>query len=170
MNWRRLPRSLVLDRMVKAINRWDIESSRGINYRSFESIFRRELMIPIISYLLSLSDQQARCVGHPHPHHHHHHLIIIIIIITITIILNRLVGCCHTVECQLWAVWALANLTTVKIGPQRLQISLLANTIIQTSPSKDPNTAGESWQLLPAGGGRGRLPSRPGYCQQAQVI
>jgi len=57
-------RSLVLDHMVKAINRWDIESSRGINYRSFESIF-------------------------------------------------RLVGCCHTVECQLWAVWALANLTTV---------------------------------------------------------
>ena len=34
--------------MVKAINRWDIESSRGINYRSFESIFRREQIIQII--------------------------------------------------------------------------------------------------------------------------
>jgi len=58
-------RSHVLDLMVKAINRWDIESSEHhINYRSLESIF-------------------------------------------------RLVRCCHTVECQLWAMWALANLTTV---------------------------------------------------------
>jgi len=57
-------RSFVLDRMVRAINRWDISSSRNINYRSFA---------PII----------------------------------------RLVGARHTAECQLWAVWALANLTTV---------------------------------------------------------
>ena len=106
--------------MVKAINRWDIESSEHhINYRSLESIFRQER---IIQYLLSLSDQQARCVGPP-THHHHHHLILFIII-AILINLNRLVGCCHTVECQLWAVWALANLTTVKIFPQKLQISL----------------------------------------------
>merc|ERR1719209_2089938 len=63
-NIRQPERSFVLDRMVRAINRWDISSSRNINYRSFA---------PII----------------------------------------RLVGARHTAECQLWAVWALANLTTV---------------------------------------------------------
>jgi len=57
-------RSYVLSRMVRAINRWDLNSGRNINYRSFS---------PII----------------------------------------RLVGAHHTPECQLWAVWALANLTTV---------------------------------------------------------
>ena len=109
-NSRRFPRSHVLDLMVKAINRWDIESSEHhINYRSLESIFRRER---IIQYLLSLSDEQARCVGHPHHHHHYH------------INLYRLVRCCHEVECQLWAMWALANLTTVRNSPQKLQISL----------------------------------------------
>merc|ERR1712210_163673 len=33
-------RSFVLDRMVRAINRWDISSSRNINYRSFAPIIR----------------------------------------------------------------------------------------------------------------------------------
>ena len=33
-------RSFVLDRMVRAINRWDISSSRNINYRSFDPIIR----------------------------------------------------------------------------------------------------------------------------------
>ena len=30
---------------------------------------------------------------------------------------SRLVGARHTAECQLWAVWALANLTTVSLCP-----------------------------------------------------
>jgi len=57
-------RAFVLERMVNAINRWNLNSQRNINYRSFS---------PIISLL----------------------------------------GVWHTPECQLWAAWALANLTTV---------------------------------------------------------
>ena len=54
----------VLGRMVKAVERWDLNAQRSINYRSFEPILR----------LLRVS---------------------------------------HTFQCQLWSVWALANLTTV---------------------------------------------------------
>jgi len=55
-------RDHVLERLVRAVNRWDINTKRNINYRS---------LAPIIS-LLSVH---------------------------------------HTPECQLWATWALANLT-----------------------------------------------------------
>jgi len=55
-------RDHVLERLVRAVNRWDINTNRNINYRSLS---------PIIS-LLSVT---------------------------------------HTRECQLWATWALANLT-----------------------------------------------------------
>jgi len=55
-------RDHVLERLARAVNRWDIKTKRNINYRSLE---------PIIS-LLTVS---------------------------------------HTPECQLWATWALANLT-----------------------------------------------------------
>ena len=54
----------VLERMVKAIDRWELDTQRSINYRSFEPIL-------------------------------------------------RLVRVGHTFQCQHWAVWALANLTTV---------------------------------------------------------
>nr|CAD7260997.1 unnamed protein product [Timema shepardi] len=57
-------REVVLQRMVDAINRWDLRTERNINYRSFEPI----------SYLAKIY---------------------------------------HTPQCQHWAVWALANLTTV---------------------------------------------------------
>jgi len=57
-------REQVLERMVRAVNRWNLETKRNINYRSFEPIIR----------LLRIS---------------------------------------HTPECQLWAIWALANLTKV---------------------------------------------------------
>lgn len=60
-------RELVLERMVRAISRWNLETKRNINYRSFEPIIR----------LLRVS---------------------------------------HTSECQLWAIWALANLTKVDAG------------------------------------------------------
>lgn len=33
-------RAEMLSKMVKAINRWDLYSKRGINYRSFEPILR----------------------------------------------------------------------------------------------------------------------------------
>jgi len=61
-------RNFVLKRMVRAIKRWQIESKRNINYRSFE---------PII----------------------------------------RLLPAQHTPQCQLWAVWAIANLT--KVCPEK---------------------------------------------------
>ncbi|XP_023341040.1 protein zer-1 homolog [Eurytemora carolleeae] len=61
-------RDFVLARMVRAINRWQIDSARNINYRSFEPIIR---LLPIF----------------------------------------------HTPECQLWAVWAIANLT--KVSPEK---------------------------------------------------
>lgn len=57
-------RDFVLRRLVRAVSRWDLNSRRNINYRSFEPIIR----------LLSVSS---------------------------------------TPECQLWATWALANLTQV---------------------------------------------------------
>lgn len=57
-------RHLVLERVATAVERWDLQAERNINYRSFE---------PILSLL--------------HAH--------------------------HTPQCQHWAVWALANLTTV---------------------------------------------------------
>lgn len=55
-------RDHVLERLVRAVNRWDINTNRNINYRSLS---------PIIG-LLSVT---------------------------------------HTRECQLWATWAIANLT-----------------------------------------------------------
>jgi len=55
-------RDHVLERLVRAVNRWDINTERNINYRS---------LCPIIS-LLDIT---------------------------------------HTRECQLWATWAIANLT-----------------------------------------------------------
>ncbi|VEN55325.1 unnamed protein product [Callosobruchus maculatus] len=58
------PRNYVLFQMEDAINRWDLNSPRNINYRSFEPIL----------YLVKVY---------------------------------------HTPTCQYWAVWALANLTTV---------------------------------------------------------
>ncbi|CAH1997122.1 unnamed protein product [Acanthoscelides obtectus] len=58
------PRNYVLSKMIEAIERWDLNSPRNINYRSFEPIL----------YLVTVS---------------------------------------HTPACQHWAVWALANLTTV---------------------------------------------------------
>ncbi len=57
-------RRAVLDRLVRAVDRWDLERHRNINYRSFEPIL-------------------------------------------------RLVRVEHTEEVRYWAVWALANLTTV---------------------------------------------------------
>jgi Zyg-11 family protein len=56
----------VLRRLVRAVSRWDLNSKRNINYRSFEPIIR----------LLSFSS---------------------------------------TPECQLWATWALANLTQARM-------------------------------------------------------
>lgn len=58
------PREQVLQKMVMAIQSWNLKSERSINYRSFEPIL------------------QLACVR-------------------------------HTPACQLWAIWALANLTTV---------------------------------------------------------
>jgi len=55
-------REHVLERLVRAVTRWDVKARRDINYRSLS---------PIISLL----------------------------------------SCHHTPECQLWASWALANLT-----------------------------------------------------------
>jgi Zyg-11 family protein len=57
-------RQEVLDKMFAAIERWNLETERNINYRSFE---------PILG----------------------------------------LIKCYETPECQIWAVWALANLTKV---------------------------------------------------------
>ena len=57
-------RSFVLSKMVSAVNRWNLQAKRNINYRSFEPIL-------------------------------------------------RLVRVDHTPECQLWATWALANLSYV---------------------------------------------------------
>jgi Zyg-11 protein homolog len=57
-------RELVLDRLMQAVDRWDLNAERNINYRSFE---------PILG----------------------------------------LVKCYDTPACQIWAVWALANLTKV---------------------------------------------------------
>ena len=57
-------REVVLRKIVWAIRRWDLNTERNINYRSFQPIFG----------LLKVT---------------------------------------HTEECQYWAVWALANLTTV---------------------------------------------------------
>lgn len=57
-------REEVLDRMFQAIERWNLETERNINYRSFE---------PILG----------------------------------------LIKCYDTPACQIWAVWALANLTKV---------------------------------------------------------
>lgn len=54
----------VLERMMVAIERWNLTAERNINYRSFEPIL-------------------------------------------------RLVKVMHTPQCQHWAVWALANLTSV---------------------------------------------------------
>lgn len=59
-------RDEVLSRMSRAIERWNLNTERNINYRSFE---------PILG----------------------------------------LVRCYETPECQHWAVWALANLTKVRI-------------------------------------------------------
>ncbi|XP_070531887.1 LOW QUALITY PROTEIN: protein zer-1 homolog [Ptychodera flava] len=59
-----IDRNAVLTKMVEAIDSWDLNAQRNINYRSFEPIL-------------------------------------------------RLVSCYHTPQVQLWAVWALANLTTV---------------------------------------------------------
>jgi len=55
-------REHVLERLVRAVSRWDVQARRDINYRS---------LAPIIGLL----------------------------------------ACHHTPECQLWAAWALANLT-----------------------------------------------------------
>lgn len=57
-------RDQVLDKMFQAIERWNLDTERNINYRSFE---------PILS----------------------------------------LIKCYDTPACQIWAVWALANLTKV---------------------------------------------------------
>lgn len=57
-------REEVLNSMVVAIGKWDLNAERNINYRSF---------LPLL----------------------------------------RLIDVYHTPECQLWAVWALANLTNV---------------------------------------------------------
>lgn len=59
-------REEVLNRMFQAIERWNLETERNINYRSFE---------PILG----------------------------------------LITCYDTPACQIWAVWALANLTKVRI-------------------------------------------------------
>jgi Zyg-11 protein homolog len=56
----------VLNRMFMAIERWNLETERNINYRSFE---------PILG----------------------------------------LISCYDTPACQIWAVWALANLTKVSL-------------------------------------------------------
>ena len=58
------PRADVLQRMMVAIERWNLTAERNINYRSFEPIL-------------------------------------------------RLIKVSHTPQCQHWAVWALANLTSV---------------------------------------------------------
>lgn len=60
-------REEVLEKMYHAINRWDLNTERNINYRSFE---------PILG----------------------------------------LIKCYDTPACQIWAVWALANLTKVRKG------------------------------------------------------
>ncbi|CAL8113664.1 unnamed protein product [Orchesella dallaii] len=57
-------RNVIQESMVRNVNRWNINSTRNINYRSFEPIL-------------------------------------------------RLLRIAHTRECQLWAAWALANLTRV---------------------------------------------------------
>ena len=59
-------RSFVLDRMVRAINRWDISSSRNINYRSFA---------PIIRWHRSWNYWNSVTQGY-NPHYHIRHSII----------------------------------------------------------------------------------------------
>jgi Zyg-11 protein homolog len=58
-------RDEVLDRMLQAVDRWDLGAERNINYRSFEPIM-------------------------------------------------GLLKCYDTPACQVWATWALANLTKVR--------------------------------------------------------
>merc|ERR1712059_10037 len=89
-------RSHVLERLNRAVNRWDLASNRNINYRS---------LCPIID-LLSVK---------------------------------------HTTECQLWATWAIANLTRFdqnkycplvqEEGGVR-QIKLILDQISQSQPSE----------------------------------
>ncbi len=67
-------REEVLDKMYSAIDRWNLDTERNINYRSFE---------PILG----------------------------------------LIKCFDTPACQIWAVWALANLTKVKISLSSFQRS-----------------------------------------------
>jgi Zyg-11 family protein len=74
-------REEVLDRMIEAIGRWNLEAERNINYRSFE---------PILG----------------------------------------LIKCYDTPACQLWAIWALANLTKVT-HPENFKCQII---IIFVSP------------------------------------
>lgn len=71
-------RDYALARMSAAIDRWNLNVERNINYRSFE---------PILG----------------------------------------LVRCYETPECQHWAVWALANLTSVRNRYDWMQIQIFTN-------------------------------------------
>ncbi|XP_075228919.1 protein zer-1 homolog [Lycorma delicatula] len=84
-------RAKVLDRMVAAIERWNISTERNINYRSFEPIL-------------------------------------------------QLAKVRHTPQCQHWAVWALANLTSVypekycSLVESEGGIQILENVIADDAP------------------------------------
>ena len=98
--------------MARAINRWNIKSNRNINYRSFA---------PIIKLAGKMSHMIINNDG----------------------LLNDPVsaaGVSHTPECQMWAVWALANLTSVT--PDKYCRWLSATSIIL------PTVPMPSWLLL----------------------
>ena len=81
-------------------------------------------------------------------------------------------GARHTAECQLWAVWALANLTTVcQIfnSSGLISILFLITFTFSSSSLSLSQPPGESGQVLPAGGGRGWSGPCRGDRQQQQV-
>lgn len=86
--------------MSRAIERWNLNTERNINYRSFE---------PILG----------------------------------------LVRCYETPECQHWAVWALANLTKVRMrirNCNKKKIQIFESKIIQFE-----NNTGLSFEVLQVG-------------------
>jgi Zyg-11 protein homolog len=80
-------REVVLGRIVNAIDRWDLDSKRNINYRY---VFESHVMCARNCYFI----HSFRLFRSFEP-------------------ILRLLNVDHTPECQYWAVWALANLTRV---------------------------------------------------------
>lgn len=95
-------REEVLDRMFQAIERWNLETERNINYRSFE---------PILG----------------------------------------LIKCYDTPACQIWAVWALANLTKVS-SLSRIKLISSMLVLVEGLPRKVLQTSWRwEWNKTPDG-------------------